>query len=109
MLERKAMESLSIAGREALAVARQAWLLRHDTDAPVTPAKVAEGDAVVVFLHGLFATAGVWRPLRATVTRHRGVHAATLTYSIGPSITEIAARLGKVVRAIPKEARIHLV
>jgi pimeloyl-ACP methyl ester carboxylesterase len=109
MLERKAIGSLAIAGREALAMARQAWLLRHDIDAPVTPAEVVAGDAVVVFLHGLFATAGVLRPLRAAVTRHRGVHAATLTYSTGPGVSEIAARLGEVVRAIPAGARIHLV
>jgi triacylglycerol lipase len=109
MLERKAIGSLAVAGREALAVARQAWLLRHDTDAPVTPTSVAKGDAVVVFLHGLFATAGVLRPLRAAVTRHRGLHAATLTYSTGPGVTAIATRLDEVVRAIPAGARIHLV
>jgi len=109
MLERKAIGSLTSAGREALAIARQAWLLRHDTDAPVTPAEVVAGDTVVVFLHGLFATAGVLRPLRAAVTRHRGVHAATLTYSTGPGVTEVAARLGEVVRAIPADTRIHLV
>lgn len=108
MFERNALASLAVAGREALAFARQAWLLRHDIDA-IAPADVAGGDAVVVFLHGLFATAGVLRPLRAAVTRHRGVHAATLTYPPGPGVAEISARLADLLREIPEGAKVHLV
>src|SRR6185503_21332904 len=109
MLERSTLSSFAVAGREALAFARQAWLLRHDTRGPVTPADVARGDDVVVFLHGLFATAGVLRPLRAAMARHPGVHTAALTYFPGPGVEEIAARLGAVVRALPAGVRIHLV
>src|SRR5580692_3270252 len=76
--------ALATAAREALAFARQGWLLRHDTSEPVIPRDVAPGDDVVVFLHGLFATAGVLRPLRAAVARHPFVHTATFTYLPGP-------------------------
>jgi pimeloyl-ACP methyl ester carboxylesterase len=104
--ERSALE---IAAREALAFARQGWLLRHDTSEPVIPRDVARGDDVVVFLHGLFATAGVLRPLRAAVAKHERVHTATFTYLPGPGVREIARRLGDLVATVPEGARIHLV
>jgi triacylglycerol lipase len=109
MRERVALGSFAVVGREALAFARQAWLLRHDTATPVTPTDARRGDDVVVFLHGLFATAGVLRPLRAAVARHKGVHAAALTYLPGPGVEELAARLAAVMREIPEGTRIHLV
>lgn len=109
MRERLALGSVAAVGREALAFARQAWLLRHDTAVPVTPRAARPGDDVVVFLHGLFATAGVLRPLRAAVARNKGVHAAALTYMPGPGVEELAARLAEVTREIPEGTRIHLV
>src|SRR6187551_1694433 len=107
------LRSLSIAGREALAFARQAWLLPHDTTAPVVPDKVLERDHVVVFLHGLFASAGVLRPLRAAVTgggkgprngaaeEGARVHAAAFSYAPGPGIEELASRLAEITAALP--------
>lgn len=109
MTARRPPGSFAAASREVLAFARQALLLRHDTAAPVTPDAVAPGDDVVVFLHGLFATAGVLRPLRAAVSQSRGVHAAALTYGPGPGVEELAARLADVVRELPEDARVHLV
>jgi len=100
---------LSLAGREVAAFARQAWLLRHDASAPVLPEDPAEGDQVVVFLHGLFATAGVLRPMRAAVTRNAGIHAAALTYPPGPGIVELADRLASLVRALPEHVHVHVV
>ena len=101
--------ALAIAAREALAFARQGLLLRHDAAEPIIPAGVAPGDDVVVFLHGLFATAGVLRPLRAVVARHRFLHTGALTYLPGPGVPAIAERLRALASAIPAHARLHLV
>lgn len=98
-----------VAGREAMAFARQAWLLRHDVLEPVVPANVGEDDDVVVFLHGLFASAGVLRPMRAQIVRHAGMHAAALSYAPGPGVDEIASRLTELLGALPRTTRIHLV
>lgn len=101
--------ALQTAAREALAFARQGILLRHDLADPVIPESVRAGDDVVVFLHGLFATAGVLRPLRAAVSRYPAVHTAALTYFPGPGVEAISQRLRGVLGAIPAGARIHLV
>lgn len=101
--------ALGTAAREALAFARQGMLLHHDTAEPVIPQGVADGDDVVVFLHGLFATAGVLRPLRAAIVRHPSLHAAAMTYLPGPGVETIAQKLGEVCALIPQHARLHLV
>ncbi len=98
-----------VAGREAMAFARQAWLLRHDLLAPVVPANVGQDDDVVVFLHGLFASAGVLRPMRAQIMRHVGMHAAALSYAPGPGVDAIASRLAVLLQDLPATSRIHLV
>jgi triacylglycerol lipase len=101
--------ALAVAAREVLAFARQGLLLRHDTAEPVIPRAVEQGDDVVVFLHGLFATAGVLRPLRSAVARHTFLHTAALTYFPGPGVAAIAERIRALVAAIPEGARLHLV
>lgn len=103
------LAALAAAGREAVAFARQAWLLPRDTLAPVVPDRAASGEDVVVFVHGLFATAGVLRPLRERVARHAGVHAATFTYAPGSELAELVDRLAALVADVPDDARIHLV
>ncbi|MFO0758797.1 MAG: hypothetical protein U0359_20060 [Byssovorax sp.] len=105
----RSLDPLRIAGREAMAFARQALLLRHDTRAPVVPEAIADGDDVVVFLHGLFASAGVLRPMRRAVTRSPGVHAAALSYPPGPGVEELSRRLGELLASLPRRARVHLV
>lgn len=101
--------ALSIAGREIAAYARQAALMRHDVMDPVLPEGAAEGDDVVVLLHGLFSTAGALRPLRRVFERHKGVHTASMTYPPGPGVEDLARRLGDLARALPGGARLHLV
>ncbi|APR85333.1 Hypothetical protein A7982_10682 [Minicystis rosea] len=101
--------TLGTAAREAMAFARQGLLLRHDTAEPIIPRGVAPGDDVVIFLHGLFATAGVLRPLRAAVARHSSLHTGALTYFPGPGVEVIAEKLREVVAAIPAHAHLHLV
>ncbi|WP_050435943.1 hypothetical protein [Chondromyces crocatus] len=104
--------AFATAGHEVVAYARQALLMRHDTDAPVLPAEVRDGEDVVVLLHGLFATAGVLRPLRAAigrmVRRAMPIHTAAVSYpstsGIAPAVEQLAEALG----ALPAGARLHL-
>jgi len=100
---------LGIMGRELLAFAKQASLLHKDVMRPVVPNDVAAGDDLVVVLHGLFATAGVMRPMRQKLDRHHEVHTASLTYPPGPGIAVLAERLARFVESLPGEVRLHLV
>jgi len=94
-----------------MAFARQATLLGRDTQRAVLPreADVRQGDHVVVFLHGLFASAGVLRPLRDRVTRDPRLHDAALSYAPGPDVDELAERLGGLLADLPAHAKVHLV
>lgn len=103
------MGTLGTAAREVLAFVQQGLLIHHDTAEPVVPEGVAPGDDVVIFLHGLFATAGVLRPLRAAVARHPSLHTGALTYFPGPGVEALAAKLAELVAAVPEHARLHLV
>jgi pimeloyl-ACP methyl ester carboxylesterase len=106
---RKMLRSLRSHAIEASAFARQAWLLPRDTLTPVVPRHVHPGEDVVVFMHGLFASAGVLRPMREAVTRHRGIHDAALSYAPGPGAEALAERLARLLDHVPDEARVHLV
>src|SRR4051812_29290219 len=111
MSARARWNSLVTAGREIAAYGRQAVLMRHDVIEPAVPtqASINDGDDIVVMLHGLFATAGVLRPLRRVLARHRGIHTAAMTYPPGPGVPELAARLRDFVERLPAKARLHLV
>jgi pimeloyl-ACP methyl ester carboxylesterase len=100
---------VGIAGREAMAFARQAWLMRHDVVRPVVPQRVRPGDDVVVCLHGIFATAGVLRPLRERLEQHDRLHTASISYPVGPGVNTLARRLAELVSELPRSARVHLV
>jgi triacylglycerol lipase len=100
--------ALRLAGREAVAFARQAALLHRDM-AATYPARVSTGDDVVVLLHGLFATAGVLRPLKRHIESATPAHTASFSYVPGPGVQRIALRLRELVRALPGDVRLHLV
>jgi pimeloyl-ACP methyl ester carboxylesterase len=102
------LPKLDVAKREIAAFARQAWLLRHDALRPVLPKAARAGDDVVVCLHGLFATAGVLRPLRERLERHSRVHTATMTYPPGPGIPALGRQLGELLAELPHGCRVHL-
>jgi triacylglycerol lipase len=104
-----AFTRIRIASMEALSYARQATLLHLDVDRPVVPEGVAGGDDVVVLVHGLFATAGVLRPLRQAIARLGRVHTATFTYAPGPDVAALCDRLGELTGELPGDARLHLV
>lgn len=101
--------SLLTAGREIAAYGRQAVLLRHDVVDRAVPSAARDGDDIVVLLHGLFATAGVLRPLRRALGRHKDLHTAAMTYPPGPGVPELAGRLRGFVAELPEGARLHLV
>lgn len=102
------LPKFEIAGRELAAFAKQAWLMRHDVGRPVFPANTEPGDHVVVCLHGLFATAGVLRPLREQLEKHPGIHTATLSYPVGPGVKPLARRLGELLSELPSDVSLHL-
>lgn len=95
--------------REAGAFARQALLIPRDTLSPVLPRELHPGEQVVVFLHGLLASAGVTRPLRQRIERHRGLRTAALSYPPGPGARSVGARLDALLAVLPSSVGIHLV
>lgn len=99
---------MMVASREAMAFARQAVLLRHDLE-EIVPTDLNEGEHVVVLLHGLFASAGVLRPMRAYIERTTGMRTASFSYLPGPGVKALAARLSLLIERLPKSSAIHLV
>lgn len=95
--------------REARAVVRQATLLPYDVGAPLVPSAVVPGEHVVVFLHGLFASAGVLRPLRTRFLAVGRIRTAALSYAPGPEVAALTARLRALVDALPAETPVHVV
>ncbi|MBX3127389.1 MAG: hypothetical protein KF718_11775 [Polyangiaceae bacterium] len=101
------LPGLGVITREALAFARQATLLHRDWTARA-PDAVLAGEDVVVVLHGLFATAGVLRPIRKLIEARAPATTAAFTYAPGPGVHELGTRLGQFVSAIEADVRIHL-
>lgn len=64
---------------------------------------------VVMLVHGLFATAGVLRPLRRDLEARTGACTTSFTHPPGPGIASIARDIARAVRAISGDARIHLI
>lgn len=91
-----------------MALARQAVLLRYDLD-EIVPEQVGQDEHVVVLLHGLFASAGVLRPMRAYIERETGMATASFSYRPGPGVRELADRLASLIDRLPRTASIHLV
>ncbi len=104
---RASLRSLEVAGREAYVLAKQSTLFYRDV-LDVVP-QPRPGDDVVVFVHGLFQTAGVLRPVRAQIARETSAETASFTYPTGPGVARIAARLAELMRELPSGIRIHLV
>ncbi len=106
--ESKLAHQLRVVGGEALALARQATLLHRDWTATY-PRLALPGEDVVVLLHGLFATAGVLRPMRRVIEEYAPAHTATFSYAPGPGVIRVADSLAALVDRLPGAARIHLV
>ena len=100
--------SLEGVGREAAALARQATLIYRDVRG-AQPMWVRGDRDVVLLVHGLFATAGVLRPLRQDIERRTGAQTTSFTHAPGPGIASIAREVRRAVHAIAGDVRIHLV
>ncbi len=91
--------------REAAAMVKQARYLSRDL-AP--QADQGEGP-VVVLLHGLYASAGVFRPLRARLKKEFDASIFSFSYAPGPGIETLSSRLEKLVATITLNRPVHLV
>jgi pimeloyl-ACP methyl ester carboxylesterase len=75
----------------------------------VVPAEVAPHTDVVVLVHGFFASAGVFRPMRDRLVHDTGARVASFTHAPGTGIERIARSLARLVDRIPRDCRVHLV
>jgi pimeloyl-ACP methyl ester carboxylesterase len=93
---------------ETLATLREVALMPRDLG-PVVPTALRESDDVVVLVHGFFASAGVFRPMRRTLEEKTVAKIASFTHAPGIPIDRIARSLAKLVAKIPRSCRVHLV
>ena len=100
--------SLEGVRREAVALARQATLIYRDVRG-AQPMWVRADRDVVMLVHGLFATAGVLRPLRRDLEAQTGAYTTSFTHPPGPGIASIAGDIARAVRGISGDVRIHLI
>ncbi len=100
--------SLEGVRREAAALARQATLIYRDVRG-AQPLCVREGRDVVMLVHGLFATAGVLRPLRRELEARAFAHTSSFTHPPGPGIASVARDIAEAAARISGDARLHLV
>ncbi len=91
--------------RETKALLTQTCYLARD----VRPSHRIGGGPPVVFLHGLYATAGVWRPLRDRFERELDASTHSLSYLPGPGIDEMTDRLAALISEIHQPGEMHLV
>lgn len=106
-MRRRLPKPADLVGDEALATLREAVLWPRDL-APILPA-AGPGDDVVVMIHGFFASAGVFRPMRGRLEREAGARVATFTHAPGLGVRRIARNLAELVDRIPHGARVHIV
>jgi triacylglycerol lipase len=90
---------------EARAMARQARLLAHD----LGESHWSGSRARLVFVHGLYATAGVFRPMREMLGAELGFASSTFSYGLGPGVAELSGRLTGVIERAPGDEPIVLV
>ena len=93
---------------ETIATLREVALMARDI-APVVPAECAPADDVVVLIHGFFASAGVFRPMRSRLFSSTNAKVASFTHAPGAGIERIARSLARLVARIPVGCRVHLV
>ncbi len=93
---------------ETISTLREVVLMPRDLG-PVMPRAAREEDDVVVLVHGFFASAGVWRPMKRALVDDTRAHVASFTHAPGVGIDRIARSLARLVEKIPGRCRVHLV
>jgi pimeloyl-ACP methyl ester carboxylesterase len=76
---------------------------------PVVPRELDQEDDLVVFVHGIFASAGVFGPMTRALADETGAKVASFTHAPGVGIRRIARKLGQIVESAPTRCRVHLV
>lgn len=100
-----ALQKIKIAAREAQAMLVQAGYLARDLDREGH----REGTLHVFMVHGLYASAGVFRPMRRALERDLGVGVSTMSYLPGPGIVELTAQLSRRLQQLPPRLSVVLV
>ena len=93
---------------ETVATLREVALMARDITA-VIPEEVHPGDDVVVLVHGFFASAGVFRPMRNQLVNDTNAKVASFTHAPGMGIDRIARSLARLIAKIPVGCRVHLI
>src|SRR5688572_1145601 len=92
---------------EAISTLREVVLMPRDIRSKLP--EDAHGCDVVVMVHGFFASAGVFRPMKRRLIDEAQTKVASFTYAPGPGIARIAKSLARLVDKMPRACRIHLV
>jgi triacylglycerol lipase len=93
---------------ETVATLREVALMSRDLR-PIVPEYAAPHDDVVVLVHGFFASAGVFRPLRAKLSATTNAKIASFSHIPGQGVDRIAQSLARLIDRLPKGCRIHLI
>jgi pimeloyl-ACP methyl ester carboxylesterase len=93
---------------ETISTLREVVLMPRDLG-PVVPREVRCEDDLVVVVHGIFASAGVFRPMTQALVGQANTKVASFTHAPGTSIDRIARRLAQLVERVPARCRVHLV
>lgn len=102
-------DTCTAVGREALAMLRQATLLHRDVlSSPLRTPTAVQREDLVVLLHGLFATAGVLRPMRERIEADAEALTVSFTYAPGTRVEALANRIAELLSRVPGRPRIHL-
>src|SRR5688500_4662852 len=86
---------------ETISTLREVVLMPRDIG-PVVPSDVRAGCDVAVLIHGFFASAGVFRPMKRHLVDDAKVKVASFTYAPGPGIARIAKSLARIVEKMPR-------
>lgn len=97
--------SWSAAAREAVAMLYQARYLGKDL---AEVHHIGTGPHVVL-LHGLYATAGVFAPLRTRLHQELAASTYSFSYAPGPGVDALTRRLAELLRRIEGQGPVHLV
>lgn len=100
--------SLRAQVHETISTLREVVLMPRGL-APILPREVRHEDDVVVLVHGIFASAGVFRPMSQALETGTGAKLASFTHAPGIGIRRIARRLAELVEQVPARCRVHLV
>lgn len=93
---------------ETIATLREVVLMPRDLGA-VLPRTESVADDIVVLVHGIFASAGVFRPMKRLIVAQTRAEVASFSHAPGAGVDRIARGLARLVERLPYGRRIHLV